>query len=207
MQDLARAYLKYAIKKNFQAEIVSEQDGSMIIEILGKAAFKAFKNEIGKHSIQRVPPTESKGRRHTSILTVAVLPFFESTDNADIGNDIEIKTQGGHGPGGQHQNKSDSAVRATHKPTGISVFINGRSQWQNKQTAIAVLAARLEEMKQEEEERQIHQERRTQVPNHTRGDKRRTWNFIENRITDHILNTKTTKVDQVMRGDLDLLYD
>lgn len=206
MLDLARIYLKYAVKKNLKAEIVSEQDGQIIIEIEGKNALKTFENEIGKHSVQRVPPTESKGRRHTSVLTVTVLPIETISVASDLGKDVEIKTQGGSGPGGQHQNKSDSAVRATHKPTGISVFINGRSQYQNKQSALAIIAARLQEFEREKLEKEMNAERQNQISNQTRGDKRRTWNFIDNRITDHLLGTKTTQITKVMRGDLDLIY-
>jgi len=206
MCDLARVYIKYSFNKNLKAEIISEQDGQVIIEILGENAFHSFINEIGKHSIQRVPPTETKGRRHTSIITVAVLPLEDDSENYVLEKDVDFKTQGGTGPGGQHQNTSNCAVRAIHRETGISVFINGRSQFQNKKTAMSIISARVKKFEEEKASDSVNEKRRSQVSSHNRSDKRRTWNFIENRITDHILNTKTNKVDSVMNGDLDLLY-
>jgi len=164
-----------------------------------------FANESGKHVVQRVPPTESKGRRHTSVVAVAVLPL---TDGAAINlppQEVEIITQRGHGKGGQNQNKVESAVRAIHRPTGISVFINGRDQYRNKQLALEILKARVEQFKCDSAHSERNQLKSDQLDYGRRSGKVRTYNFINSVAIDHRSGRKTHRLDEVMKGNFDLL--
>lgn len=197
--------MRYAADKKLEAEIVSEQDAMICIEILGEKALETFKNEPGKHCVQRVPPTESKGRRHTSMITVAIVPLLAASEVSLNMADIEIKTQGGHGPGGQHQNKTDSAVRAIHKPTGIQAFINGRSQLKNREQALRVIASRLKEMEETKVAGTAKNIRKQQIDEGGRSNKTRTYNFINSLVVDHNLGTKTGDIKGIMKGNFDLL--
>ena len=145
--DLLSAYIKYAQSKNLHTEILATSVGSATLQVCGNGCWDVFQHEPGIHCIQRIPPTESKGRRQTSMLSVAVLPILDQKIEPLPDAEIEVKTQGGHGPGGQHQNKTDSAVRMTHVPTNTVVFINGRSQHQNKADALRILTAKVNEVR------------------------------------------------------------
>jgi peptide chain release factor 1 len=175
-------------------------------KVLGNKAAKLFKHETGKHVVQRCPPTENKGRRHTSTITVSILPILSSSSFTLKEQDIETKTQRGHGPGGQHQNTTDSAVRMVHKPTDTVVFINGRDQHSNKRLARQILEARVAEKIRGRQNRERSENKREQVDGGGRGNKTRTYNFLDSRVVDHILGTRTSKIKQVMKGRFDLLW-
>lgn len=180
----------------------------MAIKISGQDAGKAFKYEAGTHCIQRNPPTENKGRKHTSVVSVMILPLPpERTLNPLPLNEVEITTQRGHGPGGQHQNTTDSAVRAIHKPTGLHVFVNGRDQKENKKAAIRILTARVNEQYNNNAETEYGKIRKDQRQGGGRGNKIRTYNILQNRAVDHRFNIKTSKVrDVIEKGRFDLLH-
>jgi peptide chain release factor 1 len=181
----------------------------VVVKFTGRDAGKLFRHEPGKHCVQRVPPTEKKGRRHTSLVTVAVLPMPPDNEPRPLPDDeLEVKTQPGHGPGGQHQNKTASAVRMTHKPTGLQVFINGRDQHSNRREALRILTARVNEHLAEQSNREYARLRKSQRDGGGRGNKVRTYNFIgEGRVVDHRLGVKTRKVKEVMKGRFELLFE
>ncbi len=205
VDELASAYVKYAILCGLKSNILAVADGHITMNVKGKDAWKAFKHEPGKHVVQRIPPTESHGRRHTSTVSVAVLPISSNLPQSLEDKDIEIKTQGGHGPGGQHQNKRECAVRAIHKPTGLQVFINVRSQSQNKQEALRILSARVQALSAEKDKSKNSNLRQAQMGQGKRSGKVRTYNFIHGRVVDHVLGVKTRNIDGVMRGNFNLL--
>jgi peptide chain release factor 1 len=206
VHDLAAAYLKYANSLGFKSEILESSDGHMLLEFCGEGVWSAFKNESGKHVVQRIPPTESKGRRQTSVISVAVLSIPDKINIVLKDEDLEIKTQGGHGCGGQHQNATDSAVRMIHKPTGLKVFINGRKQIQNRKKARKILTARVNDHYVDIQQSAYGSERQQQMSGGTRSGKIRTYNFLKSCVTDHRLNRKTRHIDGVMRGKFDLLF-
>ena len=205
MSDLASAYVKYAASKQLKCDVLYSSDSHITLGIRGRNVLTFFENEPGKHVVQRVPPTESKGRRHTSVISVAVVPIIETDFNISDG-EIEIQTQRGHGKGGQHQNKTDSAVRAKHAPTGITVFINGRDQHQNKKQAIRILKSRIVQMKEENQLLNLSNQRVQQMGRGKRSGKTRTYNFIDSRVVDHILGTKTRRINDIMKGRFDILF-
>lgn len=205
VDDMLEMYVRWAEINNLKYELLHKANGKAALRIKGKKAWNCFKNESGKHCVQRIPPTESKGRRHTSFISVAVLPIRKDRNFVLKDNDVDIKTQGGHGKGGQHQNVTDSAVRATHKETGLKVFINGRDQHYNRRLAMEVLASKVENHYEELEQAKRNSLRKEQVAGGSRSGKIRTYNFIDNRVVDHRLNTKTSKIKQVMRGKLGLI--
>ncbi len=154
-----------------------------------------------------MPPTERNGRRQTSVITVALtFPHKEKIEPLNI-DDVELTPTKGSGPGGQNKNKVQSAIRAIHKPTGITVFIDGRSQHHNKQEALAILAKRVSELKANELALQYSMNKRRQVGDGGRSDKVRTYNFIESRVTDHRLDIKTSQIDKVMKGGFEIFYE
>lgn len=204
-RDLLAAYLRYAQNLAFKSEIVYDSESSWSVRITSENCWDSFANESGKHIVQRIPPTESKGRRHTSTVSVAVLPLPPKVDTELVLDEIEIIVQRGHGKGGQHQNKVESAVRAIHKPTGISVFINGRDQLRNKQLALEILAARICERKREELRQQAHRAKAEQIGFGTRSGKIRTYNFIRSYIMNHRTGCKTHRIEEVMKGRFDLI--
>ena len=155
--------------------------------------------------MQRVPPTEIKGRRHTSYLSVAVLPIINVAEKPLDASEIEIKTQGGHGPGGQHQNRRDSAVRMTHLPTGIQVFINGRSQHANRAEALRILTARVRDHEQQAADANYRSLRKSQFGSTGRGNKIRTYNYVKDRAVDHRTGKKTRVRRVIEKGEFDLL--
>lgn len=199
------AYLRFADQQGLRCEIVYDSESSWSVLIEGAGCWEAFGNESGKHVVQRVPPTESRGRRHTSVVAVAVLALSKEAGDTVPPAEIEVITQRGHGKGGQNQNKVESAVRAVHRPSGISVFINGRDQYRNKQLALEILQGRVAA---EWKQRVHHEEnriRRDQLGSGSRSGKIRTYNFINSTVIDHRSGKKTHRVNEVMKGRFDLL--
>lgn len=174
--------------------------------IKGNDAKKHFKNENGKHCVQRVPPTERGGRVHTSIVSVAVLPLAERSDFKLNNDDIEIQITKGSGPGGQNKNKVSTAVRMIHRPTGLKVFIDGRSQKQNKNRARQILEQKVKARHQAEQQESHNSTRHGQLGDRRRSGKIRTYNFKKQRVVDHRLGKRTGRIEDVMNGRFDLLF-
>lgn len=208
VEQLFATYVKYALRKGFHAEILLESHGHILAQITGQHVFQAFQNETGQHACQRVPETERGGRRHTSIVSVAVLPVRNNVVSEISLGDVEIIAQRGTQKcGGQKANKTSSAIRATHRPTGISVFIqNERSQHQNKEQALRILAQRVTDTYKSKQDRDYMQFRQKQLGDGRRGSKIRTYNFFNARVSDHRLGTKTSQIEKVMNGFLELLF-
>jgi peptide chain release factor 1 len=178
----------------------------VVFEVHGHGAYSQLKFEGGVHRVQRVPKTEAQGRIHTSAATVAVMPEADPVEVELKPEDIEIKTSTSQGPGGQSVNTTYSAIRITHKPTGMQVSIQDeKSQLQNKEKALRVLRARLYEIKLAEQQAKIGAQRRGMVGTGSRSEKIRTYNFKENRVTDHRIKLTLHRLDSVMNGDLDEL--
>jgi peptide chain release factor 1 len=202
--DLYRMLTRYAERRGFKTETLAASDGSYTLEIKGDGAYSVFKFEGGTHRVQRVPETESQGRIHTSTATVAVLPEAEDVDVEVNPNDLEIDVYRSSGPGGQSVNTTDSAVRITHKPTGIVVSMQDeKSQLQNREKAMKVLRARLYEAKLAEQQAELAAERKAQVGTGERAEKIRTYNFPERRVTDHRVKLTAHNLEQVLGGELD----
>jgi peptide chain release factor 1 len=202
--DLYRMFLRYAERRGFKTETLNASDGSYTLEIRGDGAYSVFKFEGGTHRVQRVPETESQGRIHTSTATVAVLPEAEEVDVQVDQNDLEIDVYRSSGPGGQSVNTTDSAVRITHKPTGIVVSMQDeKSQLQNRERAMKVLRARLYEAKLAEQQAELAAARSAQVGTGERAEKIRTYNFPERRVTDHRIKHTAHNLDQLLAGELD----
>jgi peptide chain release factor 1 len=213
VDDLLATYVRYATSLKFNCEILTEEDGHAILKVIGAGVWKAFKNEGGKHVVQRVPPTERSGRRQTSIISVAVLPLPPENKVVSIPEkDLIIKTQcGKQGAGGQHANKTASAVRMTHVPTGFSVVINGRCQMANKKEALSIIAARVTDFENQESKTQYANHKEQQLKGATdkiggRGEKRRTYNFIRGQVVDHVLNKETNNIKEFMKGNFSVLF-
>jgi len=204
--DLFAALTRYAKRHGVKVEPLSSADGHLIGKFNGPNVWQLLEPQIGKHCVQRVPPTENRGRRHTSYLCVAVLPMLQSNFQPLERSEIRIKTQGGHGAGGQHQNKRDSAVRVTHIPTGISVFINGRSQHANRHEAIRVLTARVRDSEQQTANASYRELRKSQFGNSGRGGtKIRTYNYLKDRAVDHRTGAKVNVRKVIDKGEFELL--
>jgi len=202
--DLYRMFTRYAERRGFKTETLSASDGSYTFEVRGDGAYSVFKFEGGTHRVQRVPETESQGRIHTSTATVAVLPEAEEVDVQVDPNDLEIDVYRSSGPGGQSVNTTDSAVRITHKPTGIVVSMQDeKSQLQNRERAMKVLRARLYEAKLAEQQAELAAARSAQVGTGERAEKIRTYNFPERRVTDHRIKFTAHNLDQLLAGELD----
>ena len=208
--DLFRMYERWAQKKGWKVEVVDTSPTGMggfdkvEFEVHGHGAYSQLKYEGGVHRVQRVPKTEAQGRIHTSAATVAVMPEADPVEVELKPEDIEIKTSTSTGPGGQSVNTTYSAIRITHRPTGLVVSIQDeKSQLQNKEKALRVLRARLYEMKLAEQQAAIGAQRRGMVRSGNRSEKIRTYNFKENRVTDHRINLTLHKLDRVMAGELD----
>ncbi|WP_086245146.1 peptide chain release factor 1 [Campylobacter devanensis] len=207
--DLANAYMRYTEQRGYKFEIVSSSEGSaggfkeIILLIKGDGAYSRLKFEGGTHRVQRVPETESQGRVHTSAITVAVMPEVQDNEIIINENDLKIDVMRSSGHGGQSVNTTDSAVRITHKPTGL-VVVNqdGKSQHKNKEAAMKVLKARLYEMQEKERLAAQSQERKDQVGTGDRSGRIRTYNYPQNRISDHRINLTLYRLDAIMAGGL-----
>jgi peptide chain release factor 1 len=212
--DLYRMYQHYAERRGFKTEVLSSQpsdhggfrDVTFIVK--GPDAWGRLKYEGGPHRVQRVPETESQGRVHTSAATVAILPEAEEVDVEIDPNDLEIDVYRSTGPGGQSVNTTDSAVRITHKPTGVVVAVQDeKSQLQNKDKAMRILRSRLLQAEQDRQHAEVSAARREQVKGGGRSEKIRTYNFKENRVTDHRVKLTVHALDRVLSGDIDEIVD
>ena len=211
--DLFRMYSRYAERQRWKVEIVSRSESDLggfreiIARVEGNGAYSRLKFESGGHRVQRVPVTETQGRIHTSACTVAVMPEADELGDVDINPaDLRIDTFRASGAGGQHINKTDSAVRITHVPTGIVVECqDDRSQHRNKAQAMSVLAARINDAQQRAQQQQIASTRKSLIGSGDRSERIRTYNFPQGRVTDHRINLTLYKIDAIMDGDLDEL--
>ncbi len=212
--DLYRMYVRYAERKGWQVELIDSNESEIggmrevVFQVAGLGAYGRLRYESGAHRVQRIPVTESNGRIQTSAATVAVLPEAEETDIEIRKEDLRIDTYRASGAGGQHINKTDSAVRITHIPTGVVVAMqDSRSQIKNREKAMSVLRSRLFEMEQEKKEKERSDSRRSQVGSGDRSERIRTYNFPQSRLTDHRINLTLYKLDAIMDGDLDEVLD
>ena len=212
--DLYRMYTRFADRNGWKHEVIDSNPTGLggykeiVFEINGNKVWRYFKFERGAHRVQRVPATEVSGRVHTSAVTVAVLPEAEEVDCEVKMEDLRIDTYRASGAGGQHVNKTDSAIRITHFPTGLVVACQDeRSQIKNKAKAFKVLRAKLYEQKVLEQEKQLSSERKQQVGSGDRSEKIRTYNFPQNRITDHRIGYSVYNITEVMDGDLSELVN
>jgi peptide chain release factor 1 len=204
--DLYRMLTRYAERRGWQTEPLDVADGKYTFAVKGDGAYSVFKFEGGTHRVQRIPQTESQGRIHTSTATVAVLPEVEDVDVQIDPNDLQIDVYRSSGPGGQSVNTTDSAVRVTHKPSGIVVSMQDeKSQLQNREKALRVLRARLYERALAEQQAELAADRRSQVGTGDRAEKIRTYNYGERRVTDHRIKLTVHNLDQVLEGQLDEL--
>lgn len=212
--DLFRMYSRYAEKNGWKTEVLSTSLSDLggykeiVFEIKGRGAYSRLKYESGVHRVQRIPVTESGGRIHTSTATVAVLPEAEEVDVQVDVNDLRVDIFRSSGPGGQSVNTADSAVRVTHIPTGIVVSCQDeRSQLQNRERAMRILRARLLKQAQETAEAELAAERKNQVGTGDRSERIRTYNFPQNRVTDHRIGMTLHRLESVLEGDFDELID
>jgi peptide chain release factor 1 len=204
--DLYRMLTRYAERRGFTVEPLSIGEGTYTFAVKGEGAYSVFKFEGGTHRVQRVPETESQGRIHTSTATVAVLPEADEVEVEVDPNDLQIDVYRSSGPGGQSVNTTDSAVRITHKPTGIVVSMQDeKSQLQNRERAMRVLRARLYERALAEQQAEVAASRQAQVGTGERAEKIRTYNFPEKRVKDHRINLLVHNLDGILMGELDEL--
>lgn len=213
--DLLRMYSRYAEIRNWRIEPISASDGEhggykeVIVRIVGQGAYSRLKFESGAHRVQRVPATESQGRIHTSAATVAIMPEVEGVNEIDINPaDLKIDTFRASGAGGQHVNKTDSAIRITHLPTGVIVECQDeRSQHKNRAKALALLQSRLLQAEQDKHASEQSETRRKLVGSGDRSERIRTYNYPQGRITDHRINLTLYKLNEVMEGHLDQVIE
>jgi len=209
--DLSRMYQRYAEKKGWQTEIISESHGEhggykeVILRVSGRDVYSQLKFESGTHRVQRVPETESQGRVHTSACTVAIMPEVDEVDAIDINPaDLKVDTYRASGAGGQHVNKTESAIRITHIPTGVVVECQDeRSQHKNRARAMSLLASRLLSAEQEKHHAEQSLTRKLQVGSGDRSERIRTYNYPQGRLTDHRINLTLYKLDDIMQGGLE----
>ncbi len=202
--DLYRMLTRYAERLGFTPETMNVADGDYTFAIKGRGAYSVFKHEGGTHRVQRVPETESQGRIHTSTATVAVLPEVEDVEVQIDQGDLQIDVYRSSGPGGQSVNTTDSAVRITHKPTGVVVSMQDeKSQLQNRERAMRVLRARLYERELAAQQAELAESRRSQVGTGERSEKIRTYNFPQDRVTDHRVKLTKGEVQRVLAGEVD----
>lgn len=213
--DLARMYMRYAERERMSIEVVSESESDaggfkeIVFSVRGETPYRRFKHESGVHRVQRVPATEAQGRIHTSTATVAVLPHVDDSIVIDIkSTDLQIDTYKSSGAGGQYVNKTESAIRITHVPSGIIVASQQeRSQTQNREKAMQMLRAQLHEREKRERAEAVGTLRRSQVGSGDRSEKIRTYNFPQDRLTDHRINQNFGNIRGIMDGDLDALIE
>jgi peptide chain release factor 1 len=213
--DLFRMYTRYAERKGWQVELISESLSELggykevIARIAGQGAFSRLKFESGGHRVQRVPKTEAQGRIHTSACTVAVLPEADTIDDVVLNPaELRIDTFRASGAGGQHVNKTESAIRVTHLPTGIVVECqDSRSQHKNREKALSVLAARIRDKQEREQQQKVASTRKSLIGSGDRSERIRTYNFPQGRVTDHRINLTLYKIDRIMDGELDEIID
>ncbi len=213
--DLFRMYSRYAENHRWQVEVMTQSEGEhggykeIIARIIGEGAYSRLKFESGAHRVQRVPETESQGRVHTSAATVAIMPELDEVEQIEINPaDLRVDTYRASGAGGQHVNKTDSAVRLTHIPTGTVVECQDeRSQHKNKARAMSLLQARIMDVELEKQRKQEAQTRKSLVGSGDRSERIRTYNFPQGRITDHRINLTLYKLDEFMQGGLDQVID
>jgi len=210
--DLARMYQRYAANRGWEFSVAdtstSDLDGykTFVARLSGEGVYDELKQESGVHRVQRIPKTEKSGRIHTSTATVAILPEVEPKEVTINPNDIEVTFSRAGGPGGQNVNKVETAVRVTHKPTGIVISSRAeRSQHANREAAMSILRAKLYEMQHQAEFQKIASDRKTQVGTADRSEKIRTYNFPQDRITDHRIGKSWGKIERILDGDLDLI--
>jgi peptide chain release factor 1 len=213
--ELFRLYLRYAERQRWQVEIISESPSELggykevIARIVGQGAYSKLKFESGGHRVQRVPETEAQGRIHTSACTVAVLPEADAVDAVVLNPaELRIDTFRASGAGGQHVNKTESAIRVTHLPTGIVVECqDSRSQHKNREKALGVLAAKIRDKQLREQQAKTASTRKSLIGSGDRSERIRTYNFPQGRVTDHRINLTLYKIDRIMDGELDELID
>ena len=213
--DLFRMYNAYAESRGWKVEVLSSSEGEhggfkeIISRVVGSGAYSRLKFESGAHRVQRVPETESQGRIHTSACTVAVMPEADEMDEVEINPaDLRIDTFRASGAGGQHVNKTDSAIRITHLPTGVVVECQDeRSQHKNRARAMSVLASRLLEAEQQKQRQEEASTRKSLVGSGDRSERIRTYNFPQGRVTDHRINLTLYKLEEVMNGNMDQVID
>ena len=212
--DLLEMYRRYAERHRWKTEVLSSSPSDLggfkevVVEVRGDRAYSRLKHESGVHRVQRIPETESGGRIHTSTATVAVLPEADEVEVEVRDEDIETDVYRSSGPGGQSVNTTDSAVRLTHKPTGIVIAVQEeRSQRQNKEKALRYLRARLLKMEQERQQREEADARRAQVGTGDRSEKIRTYNYPQSRVTDHRIGLTSHRLAQILEGELDEFVD
>lgn len=213
--DLMRMYIRYAEKRGWQVELMNESEGEhggykeVIMRVIGNAVYSQLKFESGGHRVQRVPETESQGRIHTSACTVALMPEVDVVDEIEIKkSDLREDTYRASGKGGQHVNKTDSAIRLTHLPTGIVVECQDqRSQHKNRARAMSVLQSKLLAAEHERQESEQAEERRNLVGSGDRSERIRTYNFPQGRVTDHRIGLSLYKLDEILQGNLNYLIE
>ncbi len=208
--DLGQMYQKYAAKRGWSSHIISSSRSEIggfkeiIMELRGEKAYEALRYESGVHRIQRIPKTEKNGRIHTSTASVAILPIPRASEIEIKPSDIEMAFTRSSGPGGQNVNKVETAVRILHKPSGIVVFSQEeRSQQKNREQAMKVLGAKLAEIQTARQQAETTQMRREQIGTQDRSEKIRTYNFLQDRITDHRLKKSWHNIEKILAGDLD----
>ncbi len=211
-RDLFTMYTRLAERRRWQVEVLDQSEAEkgglkeVVFKLTGRGAYGALELESGVHRVQRVPETESQGRIHTSAATVAVFPELDEVDLTIDPSELNIEVFRAGGPGGQHMQKNETAVRVTHKPTGLSVACSSeRSQLQNRERALAILRARLYEQRREEREREQAAQRREQIKSGDRSEKIRTYNFPQDRLTDHRLGLTLHNLPALLGGELDEL--
>ncbi len=213
--DLLKMYMRYAEERHWQTELISETQSELggykevVVRIIGQGAYSRLKFESGAHRVQRVPETESQGRIHTSACTVAILPEVDALEEIEINSaDLRIDTYRASGAGGQHVNKTDSAIRVTHLPTGVVVECQDeRSQHKNRARAMNLLQARLMSAEREKQASEQSENRRNLVGSGDRSERIRTYNFPQGRVTDHRINLTLYKLDEFLQGNLDLVVE
>jgi len=212
--DLYRMYSKYFEKQGWKTEVLEINEGTvggynkLILEVSGNQVYGKLKFESGAHRVQRVPKTESQGRVHTSAVTVVVMPKLEMEDVNIVKSDLRVETFRSSGAGGQHVNKTESGVRFIHIPTGVvAESTDGRSQIQNRETAMQRLYRKIYEMQKSQHESTVAANRKSLVGSGDRSEKIRTYNYPQNRVTDHRINLTLHNLDQIIDGDLDLVIE